>query len=110
VLADLPFNPLTHEILSAAIEVHRTLGPGLLESAYMPCLQYELAVRKMRFVPERSVAIVYKGMTLDTRYRIDLIVEDTVVGEMARICGPDCVPHGTRFPKSVCSPFLRSSV
>ena len=85
MLADLPFNPLTHEILSAAIEVHRTLGPGLLESAYMPCLQYEFAVRKMRFVPERSVAIVYKGITLDTRYRIDLIVEDTVVVEIKSI-------------------------
>jgi len=85
MLADLPFNAVTHEIISGAIEVHRTLGPGLLESAYMPCLQYELALRKSRFVAERSVAIVYKGMTLDTRYRIDLIVEDIVVVEVKSI-------------------------
>jgi GxxExxY protein len=85
MLVDAAFNAVTHQIISAAIEVHRTLGPGLLESAYTPCLQYELALRKMRFVPERSVAIVYKGITLDTRYRIDLIVEDTVVVEAKSI-------------------------
>jgi GxxExxY protein len=85
VLADVPFNRITHEILSAAIEVHRTVGPGLLESVYTPCLQYELALRKLRFVAERSVAIVYKDITLDTRYRIDLIVEDTVVVEVKSI-------------------------
>ena len=51
----------------------------------MPCLQYELALRKARFVAERSVAIVYKGMTLDARYRIDLIVEDIVVVEVKSI-------------------------
>ena len=85
MLADVPFNAVTHEILSAAIEVHRTLGPGLLESAYTPCLQYELALRKVRFVSERSVAIVYKEITLDTRYRIDLIVEDMVVVEVKSI-------------------------
>ena len=81
MLADAAFNVVTHEIISAGIEVHRTLGPGLLESAYIPCLQYELALRKLRFVTERPVSIVYREITLDTRYRIDLIVEDTVVVE-----------------------------
>jgi GxxExxY protein len=85
MLADAPFNAITHEIISAAIEVHRTLGPGLLESSYTSCLQYELALHKVRFVAERSVAIVYKGITLDTRYRLDLIVEDTVVVEVKAI-------------------------
>jgi len=84
-LADAAFNVVTHEIISAGIEVHRTLGPGLLESAYIPCLQYELALRKLRFVTERPVPIVYKGITLDARYRIDLIVEDTVVVEVKSV-------------------------
>ena len=85
MLADTAFNGITHQIISAGIDVHRALGPGLLESAYIPCLQQELATRKLRFVTERCVPIVYKGTTLDTRYRIDLIVEDTVVVEVKSV-------------------------
>ena len=82
MLIDASYNTLTGQILSAAIEVHRTLGPGLLESTYMPCLQFELGARKLRFVTQRSVPIVYKGMRLDAGYRLDLIVEDAVVVEV----------------------------
>ena len=57
------------------------LGPGLLESTYMPCLQYELAARRLRYVAQRLIPITYKGIALDTSYRIDLIVEDLVVVE-----------------------------
>ena len=85
MLADGAYNLITREIISAAIEVHRTLGPGLLESTYIPCLQYELGVRKLRFVAQRTVPIVYKGTTLATQYRIDLIVEDTVVVEVKSV-------------------------
>jgi GxxExxY protein len=85
MLADAAFNGITHEIISAGIDVHRALGPGLLESAYIPCLHQELATRKLRFVTERCVPIVYKGTTLDTRYRIDLIVEDIVVVEVKSV-------------------------
>jgi GxxExxY protein len=81
VLIDAPFNTITGEILSAAIEVHRTLGPGLLESTYSGCLQFELTARKLRFATQRAIPIVYKGMQLDTSYRVDLIVEDVVVVE-----------------------------
>jgi GxxExxY protein len=81
MLIDAPFNAVTGEILSAAIEVHRTLGPGLLESTYAPCLQFELHARKLRFITQRAIPIVYKGMPLDTTYRVDLIVEDVVVVE-----------------------------
>jgi GxxExxY protein len=81
MLIEAPFNAITHEILSAAIEVHRNLGPGLLESTYAPCLQLELRARKLRFVTQRAIPIVYKGMPLDTMYRVDLIVEDAVVVE-----------------------------
>ena len=65
MLADATFNVITAQIIGAAIEVHRTLGPGLLESTYMPCLQFELTTRKLRFVTQRAVPIVYKGMALD---------------------------------------------
>jgi GxxExxY protein len=81
MLIEAPFNAITHQILSAAIEVHRNLGPGLLESTYAPCLQFELYARKLRFVTQRVIPIVYKEMPLDTTYRVDLIVEDRVVVE-----------------------------
>jgi GxxExxY protein len=76
------FNDLTRSILAGAIEVHRTLGPGLLESTYQQCLQYELASRKLRFLTQQAVPIVYKGIRLDAKYRIDLIVEDRVIVEV----------------------------
>ena len=82
MLVDAEFNDITRLILAGAIEVHRTLGPGLLESIYAPCLQFELAARKLRFVTQRAIPIVYKGMTLDAGYRVDLIVEDLVVVEL----------------------------
>ena len=85
MLIEATFNDITSQVLGAAIEVHRTLGPGLLESTYMPCLQFELATRKLRFVTQRSVPIVYKGMRLDAGYRIDLIVEDIVVVELKTV-------------------------
>jgi len=85
MLVDREFNAITHEIIGAAIEVHRVVGPGLLESTYMPCLQYELAARKMGFIAERAVPIVHKGITLATQYRIDLVVERLVVVEVKAV-------------------------
>jgi GxxExxY protein len=81
MLVDAPFNTVTREILAAAIEVHRTLGPGLLESAYAPCLQFELRARRLRFVTQRVIPIVYKGTVVDSSYRADLIVEEVVMVE-----------------------------
>ena len=85
MLIDASFNATTGEILSAAIEVHGTLGPGLLESTYSQCLQFELATRKLRYVTQRAIPIVYKGMRLDTSYRVDLIVEDCIVVEVKSV-------------------------
>jgi GxxExxY protein len=73
------FSDVTRVILGAAIEAHRTLGPGLLESIYSECLEYELTVRRLRFVVQKPIPINYKGMVLDGGYRVDLIVEDLVV-------------------------------
>jgi GxxExxY protein len=79
------FSHITREIIGAAIEVHRTLGPGLLESTYLQCLKWELGARKQRFVAQRQIPLVYKGTALDTCYRIDLIVEDRVVVEVKAV-------------------------
>ena len=79
------FNDITRGILGAAIEVHRTLGPGLLESIYLQCLKWELTERKQRFVEQHSIPVVYKGMKLNAHYRADLIVEDLVVVEVKAV-------------------------
>ncbi len=86
--AQAPVDVITGHIIGAAIEVHRILGPGLLESTYMPCLQFELATGKLRFVAERAVPIRYKGLEVDAKYRIDLLVEDVVVVEVKSV---DCL-------------------
>ena len=85
MLIDTPFKAITSQIIGAAVEVHRILGPGLLESTYMSCLLFELATRGLRCAVERHVPIVYKGITLQARYRIDLIVEEQVVVEIKSI-------------------------
>ena len=78
-------NPLTGVIIGAAIEVHRALGPGLLESTYAYCLESELASRGLAFKKEVEVPVDYKGRTLDCGYRIDLLVEDKVVVELKAV-------------------------
>ena len=85
MLIEAKFNAITHQILAAAIEVHRILGPGLLESAYMQCLLYELHAGNLRYVTQRAIPLVYKGIHLDDNYRVDLIVEDTVVVEVKAV-------------------------
>ncbi len=85
MLADSPFNALTHEIIAAAIEVHRVLGPGLLESTYTPCLQHEFTLRRLAFFTQQRVPLVYKGLALDGVYRLDLLVDRTVVVEVKAI-------------------------
>jgi GxxExxY protein len=85
MLIDAPINAVTGEVLSGAIEVHRILGPGLFESTYFPCLLFELSARKLRYVTQCSIPIVYKGIQLDAGYRLDLIAEDVVVVEIKSV-------------------------
>lgn len=75
-------DPLTDQIIGAAIEVHRELGPGLLESSYEICLCEELRLRSLRYRRQVDLPIRYKGVTLSAGYRIDLIVEETVTIEI----------------------------
>ena len=76
---------LTEQIIGAAIEVHRTLGPGLLESAYEECLCVELGLRDIRFRSQVELPVVYKEHRVDGGYRLDLVVEDSVVVEIKAV-------------------------
>lgn len=78
-------NRITEQIIGAAMEVHRALGPGLLESAYEQCLARELALRSIRFERQIALPIEYKGLKLDCGYRLDLLVENSVVVEIKAI-------------------------
>lgn len=76
---------ITETILAGAIEVHRFLGPGLLESAYRACLVRELELRGMRVQQERAVPVCFKGLQLDCSYRADLVIADAVVIELKAV-------------------------
>ena len=78
-------DPRTSAILGAAIEVHRHLGPGLLESAYEECLCHELCLRELRFQRQVDLPVDYKGLKLNWGYKIDLIVQDEVILELKAV-------------------------
>ncbi len=73
---------LTERVIGAAIEVHRELGPGPMESAYGGCLCHELHLRNLKFERQMSLPVRYKGVSLDCGYRIDLVVEDSLILEL----------------------------
>ena len=76
---------LTEKIIGAAIEVHKTLGPGLLESAYQECLYFELKSQGLKVLKEIPLPVIYKDIKLDHGYRIDLLVENEVVIEIKTV-------------------------
>lgn len=78
-------NALTEAIIGAAIEVHRALGPGLLESAYLKCLAHELSRCGLHCQTEVAVPVVYKDVKLDCGYRLDLVVEQEIVLELKAV-------------------------
>ena len=78
-------NELSQLIIGKAIEVHRALGPGLLESAYQRCLYYELQNAGLHVKNELTMPVVYKEITLDHGYRLDMLVEDRVVIELKTV-------------------------
>jgi GxxExxY protein len=73
---------LTGEVIGAAIEVHKTLGPGLLESTYEECLCRELELRKIPYERQKELPIEYKGLKLDCGYRLDILVANRVILEL----------------------------
>ena len=76
---------LTGQIIGAAIDVHRELGPGLLESAYDACLCFELNLRKIEFARQVPLPVVYKGLRIDCGYRADIVVENKIVVEVKAV-------------------------
>ena len=78
---------LTGKIIGAAIEVHRALGPGLLESAYEACLIYELRLRRLKVESQKPLPVFYKDVMLDCGYRLDLVVYDQVIVEIKSVVG-----------------------
>lgn len=78
-------NALSHEIIGAAIEVHRALGPGLLESAYEDCLAHELSLRRIPFRRQVPLPLTYKGVRLDCGYRLDIVVKELVIVELKAV-------------------------
>jgi len=80
-------DPATGLVIGSAIEVHKTLGPGLLESVYQRCLAYELMMRGVSFAQQVPLAVVYRGMPTDCGYRLDLVIERRLIVE-SLIFGP----------------------
>ena len=81
----MDINKLTGQIIGSAIEVHKELGPGLLESTYEECLSYEFRLRGIRHVRQQSVPVKYKGAGLNCEYRLDILVENTVILELKSV-------------------------
>ena len=83
--SNLQRNEISGAVVDAAMKIHSALGPGLLESAYAACLKHELIKRGLRVASEVPLPVVYDGVRLDAGYRLDLVVEDTVVVELKAI-------------------------
>ena len=78
----MDINQLSSKIIGAAIEVHNTIGPGLLESTYEECLCYELGIREISYERQKTLPIVYKDKHLDCGYRLDVLVEHSIILEL----------------------------
>ncbi|RLD40809.1 MAG: GxxExxY protein [Bacteroidetes bacterium] len=81
----MEINKITESIIGASIEVHKSPGPGLLESAYEKCLEYELKLRNLKVDRQIPIPVVYKDLHLEYGYRIDLFVENTVIVEIKSV-------------------------
>ncbi|MFC1488278.1 GxxExxY protein [Thermodesulfobacteriota bacterium] len=78
----MEINKFTGQVIGAAIEVHKAIGPGLLESTYEACLCHELKLRKISFKRQIPLPIKYKGVNLDCGYRLDIVVNDVIILEL----------------------------
>ncbi len=81
----MEFDSLSNRVIGCAIEVHRLLGPGLLESTYEQCLAHELRLAGIKFQLEAALPVEYKGIRLDCGYRIDLIIEEKLIVELKNV-------------------------
>ena len=81
----MELNELTYKIIGCAYDVHKALGPGLLESTYEKCLCFELEKLGIKYEKQKELPINYKGITIDNGYRIDILVEDKIVIELKSV-------------------------
>jgi len=81
----MELDKLTHDIIGCAIEVHKELGPGLLESVYQKCLMLEFESKNLNFETEKFIKVNYKGNDIDCDLRLDLLVEDSVIIELKSV-------------------------
>ena len=81
----MKFDELSNQVIGCALEVHRNLGPGLLESTYEQCLAYELKAAGMRFKLQHPLPVEYKNIKLDCGYRIDVFIEDRIIVELKSV-------------------------
>jgi GxxExxY protein len=79
------FDELSNKVIGCALEVHRELGPGLLESAYQQCLCYELSKLGIIFTIEQPFPVIYKGIEIDCGYRLDLLIEEKLIVEIKSV-------------------------
>jgi GxxExxY protein len=83
--ANDPLTPITDRIIGSAIDVHRELGPGLLESAYQACLEYDLLKKGIHFQRQVALPLTYQGVYVECGYRVDLLVDDRVIVEVKSV-------------------------
>jgi len=81
----MEFDDLSHRVIGCALEVHKALGPGLLESAYEQCLAYEMSQAEIRFDIQHALPVEYKGINLDCGYRLDFLIEKQIVLELKSV-------------------------
>jgi len=81
----IEFDPLSRRVIGCAIEVHRALGPGLLESTYEQCVAHELASIPIEFEVQKPLPVQYKGMTLDCGYRVDMLIKRSLILELKAV-------------------------
>ena len=81
----MAFDELSNQVIGCSIEVHRTLGPGLLESTYEQCLAHELKLKGLSFKLQWPLPVQYKGIELDCGYRVDIFVEDNLILELKSV-------------------------
>lgn len=79
---DTELEKITSEVIDCIFKVHKTLGPGLLESAYETCLMYEIKKRGLKAIKQKNLPLMYDGIKLDAGYRIDILVEDKLILEI----------------------------
>jgi GxxExxY protein len=82
---EMEFDILSNQVIGCAIEVHRVLGPGLLESAYERCLSHELQGNRILFIAQHPLPIEYKGLLLDCGYRVDLFIDGKLIVELKAV-------------------------